>query len=545
VFIVSTAGQGEMPDDMQRFWRNLMRKDIGDVIKGVRFTVFGLGDSGYPLFNAAARKLFQRLLNLGGDMVLRRGLGDDQDVLGYESELELWKKELWQVLHRIAFGNSECKDEVDLTSADLEVEFIEKSEEIEGEISEGYCIPFSCAGEMYTPISAKLAKNERITAVDHWQDVRHIEIDLRNLSEFEKSKLSYEPGDILLLHPMNDQKTVTDFLRDRLHLDPFSFVKISSKSEFEKEFPERIQLLELFCRHVDMLGIPKRSFFEIASAFASMEHEKEKLTEFASVEGQDDLQRYCTKERRTYIEVLCDFPSVQIPLSLLLEIVPRLQPRQFSISSSPFAHQGFIHITVALLEYQTPYKRQKVGICSNWIKSLEIGQSIPIWIRKGCISIGDPKSHKILIGPGTGIAPFRSMCHELDYLKHSNSIPIGKICVFFGNRNESKDFLYKDEWNALTSRNSIHLLSTAFSRDQPEKIYVQNRIREHASIIWELLQDSSTTIIIAGASGDMPRDVQDAIKTIVSTQTNCTAEESDEYLKHLIRRQRLILECWS
>lgn len=153
---------------------------------------------------------------------------------------------------------------------------------------------------------------------------------------------------------------------------------------------------------------------QVLSCLATAEHEIERLEYFASAEGLDSLYEYNRKERRTLLEVLDDFPSAKPPLEYLIQIAPRLQPRWFSISSSPAAHPGFLHLTAAIISHKTPWGRQRTGVCTSWLAGLEPGSPeavVPVWVRPGSLPL-HPTAPLLMVGPGTGLAPMRSFMHQ-------------------------------------------------------------------------------------------------------------------------------------
>lgn len=538
VFITSTTGQGECPDNMKEFWRLLMRKGIHPkALEGVRFTCFGLGDSSYPIYNAIARKLFQRMLNLGASAFCSRGLGDDQHRLGYDGGFAVWLKELMQGVSTML---SQQVDALDPSSV-----CIYNVKEL-GPAKVDYSPPMFSYGfgkAKCTPVFAKMIMNSRITEKSHWQDVRHIEFDVESTT-FSR----YSPGDVLLLHPENRTNEVFGFIRHRLELDPEMLVSVTPKTLMDKmRFDGPITLLDLFIHYLDVLGTPKRSFFETIHLFATAKHERERLEELASPEEQEDLIRYNDRERRTYIEVLNDFPSVKIPLDVLVDLIPRLRPRAFSISSSALAHPNRIQVTVALVDFLTPFKRRKLGICSEYLRQLNPTENIvmvPISLKRGSFHIPDDISVPlILVGPGTGIAPFRSLCHERDALRRKGNV-LGDIMIVFGNRNRSKDYLYSEEWESFLSSGTITDFLVAFSRDQEHKVYVQHIIKENARRVWELIKQGAH-IFVAGASGQMPKSVREAFLYVIKNHGGMNQDEADQVLKNMETRRKYCVECWS
>ncbi|XP_056176017.1 NADPH-dependent diflavin oxidoreductase 1 isoform X6 [Syzygium oleosum] len=258
----------------------------------------------------------------------------------------------------------------------------------------------------------------------------------------------------------------------------------------------------------------------------------------------------CTSELR-HIEVLQDFPSVQLPLEWLVQLIPPLKTRAFSISSSPSAHPNQVHLTVNVVSWMTPFKRNRVGLCSMWLANLDpnqVGACIPAWFQKGSLPPPPPSLPLILIGPGTGCAPFRGFVEERTI--QSRSMWTAPIIFFFGCRNEENDFLYRDFW-LDHSRNDRVLsdakgggLFVAFSRDQPQKIYVQDKIREHSQTVWNLL-NSGAAVYVAGSSTKMPSDVWSAFEDIVSKEGAVPRESAVRWLRALEKAGKYHVEAWS
>lgn len=286
------------------------------------------------------------------------------------------------------------------------------------------------------------------------------------------------------------------------------------------------------------------------SFFATAEHEKERLQYFASPEGRDDLYQYNQKERRTVLEVLEDFPSVQMPFEWLVQLVPPLKTRAFSISSSPLAHPNQVHLTVDVVSWTTPFKRKRRGLCSTWLASLYPEQKIyiPVWFHKGLLPPPPRSLPLILIGPGTGCAPFRGFVEERAV--QSLSGPIAPIMLFFGCRNEENDFLYRDFWlfhsqnDGVLSEAKGGGFYSAFSRDQPQKVYVQHKMQEQSQRIWNLL-GKGAAIYVAGSSTKMPSDVMSAFEEIISKESGAARESAARWLRSFERAGKYHVEAWS
>jgi sulfite reductase alpha subunit-like flavoprotein len=250
------------------------------------------------------------------------------------------------------------------------------------------------------------------------------------------------------------------------------------------------------------------------------------------------------------LEVLQDFPRVSqsIPFEYFFDLIGPIQPRAFSIASSLLAHRDEIQLLVAVVHYKTKLHKPRQGLCSTWLAHLRPNKAVhirvPVWVKRGTISFPkSPDTPVIMVGPGTGCAPFRSFIQEritnLTEVLHNPS-----NILFFGCRSETKDFFCHEEWLPLIKNNQLQLF-TAFSRDQEHKIYVQQRIIENGPFIWELLLTRQAWFMIAGNAKQMPSDVTNSLKTVLHQEGGMTDFEIEEYMKKLERDRRFQLETWS
>lgn len=574
IFVVSTTGQGDAPDSMKVFWRYLLQKSLSqDWLEGVHYAVFGLGDSGYQKFNFVAKKLDKRLSDLGAKALIERGLGDDQHHSGYEGALDPWLSSLWNMLNQI---NPKFFPEglgtvvhdmflMDQPKVRIEYHDVDNMHLPLSTTSDLKCIEMRiqrarsmCLGKFSHNIKRpdcflKMIKNHRLTRAGCEKDVRHFEF------EAVSSGIDYEVGDVVELLPCQRPAAVDAFIK-RCNLDPESFITVHPReaeihfldvSVNASNFPIKLKTFVESTMDVASAS-PRRYFFEVMSFFATAQHEKERLQYFASPEGRDDLYQYNQKERRTVLEVLEDFPSVQMPFEWLVQLVPPLKTRAFSISSSPSAHPNQVHLTVNIVSWMTPYKRKQTGLCSMWLASLDPHETpdvyIPAWFHKGALPPPPPTLPLILIGPGTGCAPFRGFVEERSMQSRFNST--APILFFFGCRNEENDFLYREFWNyhsqqgGLLSEEKGGGFYVAFSRDQPQKIYVQDKMRENSKKIWSLLGEGAA-IYVAGSSTKMPSDVFSCFEEIISKENGVSRESALRWLRILERAGKYHVEAWS
>uniref|UniRef100_A0A6N2LDX9 NADPH-dependent FMN and FAD-containing oxidoreductase n=1 Tax=Salix viminalis TaxID=40686 RepID=A0A6N2LDX9_SALVM len=584
IFVVSTTGQGDTPDSMKR---NIAK----NWLEGVHYAVFGLGDSGYQKYNFVAKKLDRRISDLGATAIVERGLGDDQHPSGYEGALDPWMSSLWIMLYQINpkfFPNGPDFVISDTTLIDrpkFQITYLETDKvDLQSSSATGLDRVQMQTGRARSMSPGKVShiknipdcflkmiKNQPLSRTGCGKDVRHFELEFVsaefNLVSFKcalpsAQTIQYGVGDVLEVLPGQDPSAVDAFLQ-RCNLNPESLIivhPIGIESHHrdaegnDSKVPIKLKTFVELTMDIASAS-PRRYFFEarmlyVMSVFATAEHEKERLQYFASPEGRDDLYQYNQKERRTVLEVLEDFPSVQMPFEWLVQLVPPLKTRAFSISSSPSAHPNQVHLTVNVVSWTTPFKRKRTGLCSTWLAGLDPqdGVCIPAWFRKGSLPPPPASIPLVLVGPGTGCAPFRGFVEERATQDMSGAA--APIMLFFGCRNEENDFLYKDFW--LSHAQNAGPLSiargggffVAFSRDQPQKVYVQHKMREQSERVWDLILEGAS-IYVAGSSTKMPSDVMSALEEIISKEAGVSRETAVLQLRRLEKDGRYHVEAWS
>ncbi|GMI94594.1 hypothetical protein like AT3G02280 [Hibiscus trionum] len=572
IFVVSTTGQGDTPDSMKVFWKFLLQRNLGSHwMEGVHYAVFGLGDSGYQKYNFVAKKLDKRLSDLGATAVIERGLGDDQHLSGYEAALDPWMSSLWSGLNEIKpdffpegldflvsveelIGQPKFRVTYhDVDNMDSQLSTATDFKYLQMQITRARTMSSGKVPLEKSKPDAflKMVKNFPLTRASHEKDVRHFEF------EFVSQVIEFEVGDVLEVLPSQKPAAVDSFIQ-RCNLDPESFITVHPR-EMENHLADNnlsaldvpIKLRTFVELTMDVASAsPRRYFFEVMSFFATAEHEKERLQYFASPEGRDDLYQYNQKERRTVLEVLEDFPSVKMPFEWLVQLVPPLKNRAFSISSSPLAHPNQVHLTVDVVSWTTPFKRKRWGLCSTWLASLSPEQRIyiPVWFHKGLLPPPPPSLPLILIGPGTGCAPFRGFVEERAV--QSQSSTIAPTLFFFGCRNKHNDFLYRDLWLSHSQNDGVLSEAkgggfyAAFSRDQPQKVYVQHKMQEQSQRIWSLLCEGAA-VFVAGSSTKMPSDVMVALEEIISKESGAPRESASRWLRSLEKAGKYHVEAWS
>jgi sulfite reductase alpha subunit-like flavoprotein len=272
------------------------------------------------------------------------------------------------------------------------------------------------------------------------------------------------------------------------------------------------------------------------------------------------------------LEVLQDFPSADPPLARLLESGPSLQPRRFSIASSPSAHPGEAHLLVAVVRWTTPFKRQKSGLCSAWLASLAAPGSgggggageppqLPVWVEAGALRLPPPSTPLILVGPGTGVAPLRSFLQERAVQRAAAAAAaaaaggdpaaaaaaaVAPAALFFGCRAPGADYYYRRQWEGYAADGTLAELSVAFSRPPGggPKAYVTQRLRERGAQVWALLA-AGAAVFISGSARSMPTDVAAAFRDVAHDAGGLSAEAAAAFVRSLELSGRWNVEAWS
>jgi sulfite reductase (NADPH) flavoprotein alpha-component len=270
-----------------------------------------------------------------------------------------------------------------------------------------------------------------------------------------------------------------------------------------------------------------------------------KLIASYSTKGQcAPLQQLLTPEHATHLEdytygrefidLLLEYPGVIQEPSEVVALLPKLAPRLYSISSSPTAHSGEVHTTMAVVRYRT-CDRERGGVCSTLLGDrVPVGERVPVYIQPNKMFRlpQDSSAPIIMIGPGTGVAPFRSFLHERRALGHS-----GRNWLFFGERSAATDFLYRDELESMLADGHLSRLDTAFSRDQAHKIYVQDKMFEQAALFWSWLQEGAS-IYVCGDATRMAKDVHNTLHKIVEQKGNMSTESAADFVEALKDQHR-------
>ena len=492
VIITSTWGDGDPPDNATAFWSHISA-DSAPKLDNLNYSVLALGDKNYAEFCGAGKKFDERLEKLGAKRIHPRVDCD----LDYEAPAKGWMDGVWPAL-------LECGDLSPLSPAgDLSPAAARQAAPQESADESAHAKTYSRTN----PFPARLITNRKLNTPGSAKDTRHFEISL------EGSGLTYEVGDALGVLPQNCPALVDEIIR-ALGCDGEEAVTEPSG----KETSLRSALLR--CHQITK---PGSSFLQsIADKAGDVE-----LKALLDPARKAELDKFL--HGREIIDLLLRCPSAKFAPKEFVGLLAKLQPRLYSISSSPKAHPGEVHLTVAAVRYES-HGRARKGICSTFLADrVDADTPVPVFVQTshGFRLPADGNKPVIMIGPGTGIAPFRAFLEERRAIGAR-----GKSWLFFGDQQKKCDFLYQEQLEAMLAEGSLTRLDTAFSRDQAGKIYVQTRMLEHGAELWRWLEDGAH-LYVCGDARRMAKDVDAALHEVIQKVGDKTAEQAKDYVARL------------
>jgi len=490
LIITSTWGEGDPPDNAVQFWEDL--KAENDLrLSSLNYSVLALGDTNYHHFCGFGKTLDSRLEALGAKRIFERV---DCNV-DFEAGAARWQTGIFEALKKIdqSVGAPVLNSSGNGTAPLLELA-----------PTEGKPTGYS----RKNPFSARLLVNRKLTAEGSEKDTRHYEISL------EGSGLTYEAGDALGIMPTNSPELVDEILK-ALGYDGEEEV---SNPEGDK-MPIRLALLREY-----QLRAPHLEFL---NAMAEHDAADQYLKELISSDVRTELDKFLWG--REMIDFLLESPGVKFAPEEFVSLLKKLQPRLYSIASSLKAHPEQVHLTVDTVRYEI-HGRKRQGVCSNFLAE-RAGKdtAVPVFIQVSkhfrVPENGDMPI--IMVGPGTGIAPFRAFLEE-----RKATGAKGGNWLFFGAQKSSCDFFYKEELEAYQRDGVLTRFDTAFSRDQDYKIYVQTRMMENAKELWNWLEQGAH-FYVCGDASRMAKDVDKALHEIVKIAGDRSEDAAGEYIQKL------------
>ena len=488
LFLASTYGEGDPPDGVRTF-RDEIFADKAPALKSLRYSVFCLGDRNYEHFCKFGIDLDERLQQLGATRILPRVESDVEVDVPFDD----WQKTLLPQLT----SQSASMPVPTPVVASASVISEPKAEQTHTR-DNPYHAPIVDRFSLTSDVSSKLTM--------------HLSVGL------EDAPIDYHAGDACGVVAQNDPALVGDILA-RVPFTPTSMVALPRLGACSIE--------EALLHHLQ----PTRLSRKIVSSFAEKSHSKTLQTLLSPEQGAH-LESFM--HGRGLIDLLEQYPGVITTPEELVAMLPRLTPRLYSISSSPAAHGRELHCTIAVVRYRS-HNRERGGIASTMLADrVSVGDRIPIYIqpnKRFRIPV-DGDTPMIMVGPGTGIAPFRAFLHERQALGHT-----GSNWLFFGERSAKTDFLYCRELRAMCESGHLTRLDTAFSRDQSHKVYVQDRMLEHGAELWRWLEQGAQ-FYVCGDASRMAKDVDSALHRVVETHGSMSPDAAAEYISHMQDQHR-------
>ena len=510
LIVVSTYGEGDPPDKAVLFHEFVLGKRAPR-LEGMRFSVLSLGDQLYDHFCKTGKDFDERLEQLGATRIHAR---TDCDV-DFDEPAQAWMNGVLDALSGSSAAEtvmtpdtSDASDAGDRFATAAPTELL-SSVSAAGTATAAATI----AAPVFTrtnPFTAEVLENINLNGRGSDKETRHLKLAL------DGSGLSFEPGDSLGIYPHNDPQLVEDVIR-HMGWNPDELVPAGK---------QEVPLREALTRHYEITLLSKQ-LLKQTSAFS-----KDGLQDLVQSGASDKLKAYT--RGRDLLDLVRDFSIKDVPAREFVPMLRKLPARLYSIASSHRANEGEVDLCIAALRYEA-HNRERLGTCSvHCAERIDPGDSLQVFTHSNpnFRLPSDPDTPVIMVGPGTGIAPFRAFIEEREEIGAG-----GKTWLFFGDRRFRTDFLYQVEWLRWLKLGVLTRLDVAFSRDQGAKVYVQHRMAEKSREIYDWLQEGAH-FYVCGSVSPMAADVHASLLTIIQNEGGKTAEEAAAYVKSLREQGR-------
>ena len=530
VIIVTSSYNGAAPNNAAKFL-SWLEGAGAKALKGVPYTVFGCGSRDWAAtYQSVPRRMDAAMAAAGGTRMKERGESDAREDL--DGQFHEWAEDLWTVLGKVM---------------DLDIDFSAPVDTVplyRVEIAESVTAnPVAQqAGTQAMTIAAIRELQTHPEGEASSRATRHIEVDLPDA-------VTYQPGDHLCVVPVNHPSLVQRALT-RFGFDQDTHIRIFSNSDMRSPFPSGStfslrRLAEVFG---ELQAVASRNDVAQMARYIECPQSKPKLEALAAPakDGEDLYRTEVFLKRKSVLDLLEDFPACTLPFEVYMEMIPWLSPRYYSISSSPSQDPKKCSITVGLVEGPARSGRgQYKGVCSTFLCNAKVGDSIQAIVKEPSTPFRlpeDPSVPIVMIGPGTGVAPFRGFVQERRAQKAAGK-PVGEAMLFFGCRHPEKDFLYEDELKQA-EKDGIVELHTAFSRLTSERVYVQDLLRQQEPKVWKLIEDGAV-IYVCGDGAAMEPDVKRAIANMYAAEKDVSFAEAQAWMETMAKDNRYLLDVWA
>jgi NADPH-ferrihemoprotein reductase len=522
VFLMATYGEGEPTDNASSFVKLLKGKG-GDLdFTDVKYAVFGLGNTQYEFYNAMGKLVDGKIEERGGERLMELGVGDDDKSM--EEDWEAWKEAFW--------GTMAPGDDAKRSRADSITDLKKAKQMFQYD-------KVASGSKPVIPPEAQQANSTRYYFDAHTDCVCTVNRELRDKSDGGSTKhievalpkgVKYNTADNAAVLPHNDKAMVGDVI-SALKMDANETFALKP-NDGKHVFPTPCSVTDLVTKYTDINSPLRRADLKVLAAYCTDSLDRDVLTRLASKEGKAEyVSKIETPQVNFHFLVTKMIKSLNLTVAEFISVTSRLQPRYYTISSSSTKHPTSVHMTVSVIEgTNSASKRPFFGVCS---KFLQEAANCTVFIKSSSFVL--PKDNKVpivMIGPGTGIAPMRALLQEREARGGG-----GENILYFGCKNRTQDYLYKDELEAFKDSGVLTKLYLAFSREQKEKVYVQNLMEQNEEELWSMIE-AGAYFYVCGAT-NMGKSVVDVLKNIGDKKgkPDITREMSD--------KGRLVQELWA
>jgi len=387
---------------------------------------------------------------------------------------------------------------------------------------------------------AYVKEHRRLTPLTYDRNIFHIEFDLTG------SSLTYAIGEALGIHAENDKVEVEEFIK-WYRLNPDEIVEVPSRED--PNILENRTVYQSLIQNVDIFGRPLKRFYEALSAFADDENEKKTLLALAGPEGVTEFKRRAEVDTITYADILLEFPSAHPSFHDIVRIVNPMKRREYSIASSQHVTPNSVALLIVAVNWVDPKGRDRFGQATRYLNGLKVGTPVTVSVKPSVMKLPTKTTAPIIMaGLGTGLAPFRAFVQERAYQKQQGH-EIGEVLLYMGSRHQREEYLYGEEWEAYQDAGIITLLGRAFSRDQPQKIYIQDRMRQTLGDIRKAYLRDEGSFYLCGPTWPVP-DVTEVLQEAVETEhavkhgKGGKKVDSRREIETLKEAQRYVLEVY-